>query len=193
MLDRVLTGAPQWRDRPGRVVIPMDRWGEDHWGLLVHVESRVVDDHGHIDWNRLSLSRRNWPMLWAARNPYGTTVSKDAADEHGLRLKAPDGSCLTLFGCCEGDALMDLVEAGLVTIEMPQVSSTGQSYLRPDGHALNDPSPSEPVTGRVEWALMPWARFTLTDQGWTLAGAARRHRDNGGKYVSFTPDLVAGS
>jgi hypothetical protein len=193
VLDKIFSGAPQWRDRVGRTPISMDRWGRDHWSLLMYVESRVTDNHGRIDWSQLTLSRRSWPMLWAERNPYETVPSEDAADQYGLRLKASDGSPITLYGCCMGDALMDLVDAGLVTVEMPPVSPTGQSYLRPDGHALYDPSPADRLTGHVEGRLMPWARFGLTDRGWELAGAARRHRANGDRLDAFSPDLVVGS
>lgn len=188
MLDRIRSEAPQWRDRVGRTPIPMDRWGKDHWSLLLYVEDRAVNRHGLIDWNNLTLSQGHWPMLWAARNRWASASGEDAADKYGLRLRSPEGAIETVKGCCEGDALMDLVDAGLVAVTMPPLSSTGKSYLRPDGHALNDPSPDEPVTGRVEWALMPWARFGLTEQGWELAGAVRRHRGNGGRMATFVPE-----
>lgn len=188
VLDKIRSEAPQWRDRVGRTPIPMDRWSKDHWSLLVYVEGRVVNKHGLIDWNNLTLSQSHWPMLWAARNQWASPSSEDAADKYGLRLRSTEGAIETVKGCCEGDALMDLMDAGLVTVTMPPLSSTGKSYLRPDGHALNDPSPDEPVTGRVEWALMPWARFGLTEQGWELAAAVRRHRGNGGKMATFVPE-----
>lgn len=190
VLDKILNEAPQWRDRPGRVSIPMERWSKDHWSLLLYVEDRAVNNHGWIDWNHLTLSKGNWPMLWAARNLWASTSGEDAADRYGLRLKSRAGDIEIVKGCCEGDALMDLMDAGLVTIEMPPVSSTGRSYLRPDGHALNDPTPDEPLTGRVEWALMPWARFGLTAEGWKLAGAVRRHKASGGTYATFIPKQV---
>jgi len=186
-LDGTRSEAPQWRDRADRISVPMARWGVDHWSLLTYVEARWGDHHGLISWDRLTLSRRNWPMLWAARNPWAEPDRADAADMYGLRLKGPDGAMEEVKGCCEGDALMDLVENGLVVIEMPPVSPTGKSYLRPDGHALNDPTPAEPVTGRVEWALMPWARFTLTDKGSELAASVRRFRGTGGSYGTFIP------
>lgn len=180
-LDKTRREAPQWRDRTGRTPIPRERWGTDHRSLLLYVESRVTEYQGRIDWNHLTLSRRNWPMLCAARNRYESVGSEDAADRYGLRLKAADGTVETAKGTCEGDALMDLVDAGLVEIEMPPISSTGRSYLRPDGHAMNMPSPAEPVTGHVEWLLMPWARFKLTNRGWELAGSLRRHKGDGGQ------------
>jgi hypothetical protein len=187
-LDEILSEAPQWRDRPNREPVPHEDWGKDHWALLLRVENHAVDDHGQIDWNRLTLSRRNWPMLWAARNPWETPPVEDAADQFGLRLKPrrhPDVPEVKK-GHCEADALMDLVDHGLVAIEMPPISSSGLSYLRPDGNALNSPNPREPVTGWTEWALMPWARFSLTDRGWSVAAELRKHRGRRGAYAEFT-------
>ena len=83
------------------------------------------------------------------------------------------------------DALMDLVDAGLVTLEMPKVSESGKSYLRPDGHALRAPDPKDLLTGHVEWLLMPWAKFGLTERGWVVSAALRRHKGNGGVFARF--------
>lgn len=185
-LEQVSDEGPQWRDRANRERFPLQRWGRDHWAILAYVETRATDQDGRIDWNHLTLSRRNWPMLWSARNPYETPPAQDAADQYGLLLKGADGSEENVFGHCEADALMDLVDHGLVVIAMPPVSSTGQSYLRPDGHALSDPSPYEPVTGRVEWALMPWARFSLTEQGWLVASRLRQHLSVDRDYGRFS-------
>lgn len=184
---RETTERPQWRDREDREHISHERWGRDHWSLLAHVESRAVDDSGRIDWNQITLSRRNWPMLWAARNPWATQPVWDAADQFGLRLKPIGHARISniLFGHCGADALMDLVDHGLVAIEMPPVSRTGQSYLRPDGIGLNEPLPHEPVTGTVERALMPWARFSLTDRGWDVASRLRRFK-SGNEYEQFS-------
>ena len=198
-LDEISNKPPQWRDRPNRERIPHERWGHDHWSMLVLVEECAVKASGQIDWDRLTLSRRNWPMLWAARNPWETPSAQDAADRYGLRLKPvrhPDVDEI-LAGYCEVDALMDLVDEELVVIEMPPVSATGRTYLRPDGNGLNNPTPQEPVTGRVEWALMPWASFNLTDRGWRVAAELRRHLGRKGRYAHFLlpkePAGVAGS
>jgi hypothetical protein len=185
-MEQIIDEGPQWRDRANRERFPLHRWGWDHWSTLGYVETRATDRDGWINWNHLTLSRRNWPMLWSARNPYEIPPAEDAADKYGLRLKGPNGAVETAFGHCEADALMDLKDHGFVEITMPPVSSTGQSYLRPDKHALSDPSPYEPVTGRVEWALMPWARFSLTERGWLVASRLREHLSVDKDYGRFT-------
>jgi hypothetical protein len=166
------------------------------------VDHRVVDAHGLLDWDRVQVSQRHWPMLWSARTltQYGIELSKDGA-QYGLRLRPDeDGRAEVLADHCEVDALMDLVDAGLVTLEMPRVSASGKSYLRPDGHALNDPAPDGLIpdlltghTGHVEWLLMPWAKFGLTERGWEVSAALRRHKGAGGKFAQFTmPEEVKG-
>jgi hypothetical protein len=187
--ELIADGVPRWRDRIGRRRFPCEQWGLDHWSLLAYVEVRVTDHQGAIDWNMLTLSRRNWPELWAARNPYETAPAQDAADQYGLRVKSADGEDELVLGHCEADALMDLVDHGLVTITMPPVSATGQSYLRADGHALSHPSPYEPVTGLTEKLLMPWATFGLTERGWFVASQLRKHRGARRSPASFSmPD-----
>jgi hypothetical protein len=184
-LDKALDGPPEWRDRPDRPKIPHTRWGKDHWSTFAFVEDRVRRYKGGIAWDRVMISRRQWPMLYAAKktDPGG----EDAAEKYGLRLAPMRHPAIfeTMKGVCEVDALMDLVDEGLVTITMPPLSSTGRSYLRPDGHALNDPTPGVPVTGHVEWLLMPWAQFGLTERGWKVATALARHEAGGATFALF--------
>lgn len=186
--EEIAKEGPQWQDRPDRDHTGPHLWGKDHWALLGFVDSRIVNYHGLLDWDHVQVSQRHWPMLWAARKSvrYGLGVpSKDGA-EYGLRLRPDEtGRALLLENHCEVDALMDMADAGLLTITMPPVSSSGQSYLRPDGHALNDPSPRDLVTGHIEWLLMPWAKFGLTERGWQVSAALRRHKGDGGKFAEF--------
>lgn len=186
-LQKIIDAGPAWRDRGARKPVGPERWGRDHISVLVLIECRAVDNHGRIDWNHLTISRRNWPMLWMNRSATCRPAEDhaDAADKYGLRLRPGTGvgaqkKAPVLLGHCEADAIMDLVDAGLVTITMPPVSQDGEHYLKPNGMVLADPVPAEFPTGRVEWDLMPWARFGLTDLGWTLAHRARRHRVEGG-------------
>lgn len=194
-LDQVAQIAaqpPQWRDRDGRQHIPMEQWGKDHWSLLAFVENRTVDHKGAMDWNRVTLSRRNWPNLYATRQ-YGrlTPIEQDSADRYGLRLKRTDPDTPNvLYGHCEGDALMDLVDHGLVTIQMPRPDADGDYFLKPNGQPLTGedyPSPKF-VTGLAELTLMPWAKFALTDTGRHYNDALRAHKaTEGATWSNFTP------
>ncbi len=188
-LEEIMNEGPQWQDRPDREHVAPERWGKSHWALLVSVDHRVVTAHGAMDWDRVQVSQRHWPMLWAARTlvQHGLGGGMRDGAEYGLRLKSDeDGRAEMLADHCEVDALMDLVDAGLVTLEMPRVSASGKSYLRPDGHALPDPSPRDLLTGHVEWLLMPWAKFGLTERGWDVSAALRKHKGAGGLFAQFT-------
>jgi hypothetical protein len=71
---------------------------------------------------------------------------------------------------------MDLVTNDLVVITMPRSDEGGDWFLKPNGQPIEDgPSPKF-VTGRAEWELMPWARFSLTAKGRTLTSALREYR-----------------
>lgn len=183
-LEEIQQDGPQWQERTGRERVAMARWGRDHWSLLIYVDERVVNWHGLLDWNQVQVSQRNWPMLWGAR-VYGHSDPKDGAD-YGLRLKPDeDGRPVVLAEHCQVDALMDLIDEGLVTLRMSAISASGQSFLRPDGHALSTPTPHGLITGHVEWLLMPWAKFGLTERGWGVSAALRRHKGGGGKFADF--------
>lgn len=192
-LERLMAQPPEWRMRPDRPQISPDRWGQDHWNLFGYVHSRVAGNGGLIDWSQVSVSSGNWPMLWSARDhgvPPGTyTFGGDAAELYGLRLKRVDDQPVKLMGVCEVDALMDMVDAGLVTIQMPLPDRDGDYFLKPNGAPLRGegyPSPRF-VTGMAEWSLMPWARFSLTDHGWRVAKAWSEYKETpGATYSNFT-------
>jgi hypothetical protein len=185
-LKEILEEKPEWQDRADRQRIPSGLWAKDHWGTFAFLEVMVRTNHGQIDWDRVMVSRRNWSTLYAAkkRPPMG---AGDSADEYGIRVKVPGrpGEYDKILGVCEVDAIMDMVDAGLVAISMPPISPTGNSYLRPDGCALNEPSPRDLVTGFVEQQLMPWARFSLTDRGWQVGMELAKHKDRGGVFARF--------
>lgn len=156
-----------WQDRKGRETFAPSEWGRDHLSMLLYVETCAVDSYGVLMWDRLTLSARNWPMLHETRRDRYAD-GPDAADRYGLRLKTR-----TADGHCEMDAVMDLVTHDLVTVTMPELSESGESYLKPNGHPVPavPPGPGDFV-GR---SLMRWASFGLTDYGWTVAHALRRH------------------
>lgn len=186
-----LDEAPAWQDRADRTPVPMVDWGKDHWRLLQHVEVRIMDYQSLIGWDHIQVSRRNWPMLYAARR-YGLDPSSDGAD-YGLRLRRAGGETRIHAGHCEVDALMDLVAEGVLTLQMPRRAKNGDYFCKPNGRKIPDsPSPSL-VTGAAEWALMPWARFSLTAKGRKLTSAFREYRQTveGATFSGFSDYLEA--
>jgi hypothetical protein len=178
----------EWQMRLARQAVPMRRWGKDHWSLFGFVETREVDHHGLINWKRVVVSARNWPMLYALSGflPNG----QDAADRYGLRLKGADGGVERVLDLCEVDALMDLVDEGLVTITMPQPDKDGDYFLKPNGRPLMGEEYVSPkfVTAMAEWELMKWASFRLTPKGREVADQLRGHKAAGGTWFSFEPN-----
>ena len=185
--------SAEWQARDGRTPIPMEKWGRDHWSLFGYVETCEVDFHGLLDWDLIQVSARNWPMLWNVRSLLARSGSKDGAD-YGLRLKLTgDGSLNILKGHCEVDALMDLVDAGLVTITMPKPDKEGDYFLKPNGRPLRGENYVSPkfVTGAAEWELMPWASFRLTTKGREIANRLRAHKANpDASWSGFDPEAT---
>lgn len=175
----------RWSDRKGRVSIPMWRWHRHHWSLLMYVEETAISsDRGRLDWNVLNTSKRHWPTLFAVRELF-STATRDGAD-FGLRLLNEAGGLERMPDCCDVDALMDLVEEGLVTITMPTTDEFG-NYLMPNGKPVDmslapivmDADLDTLLDGHAEsMMLMPWAAFRLTDKGHRLNGALRKYRSD---------------
>lgn len=191
-LERLMSHQPEWQARSDRPKITPDRWGRDHWKLFGRVHGRIAEHDGLIDWRYVGISLGHWTMLWQARDqdtaPVDFTSRGDFAELYGLRLKRIDGEPVTLMGVCEVDALMDMVDAGLVTIQMPRADKDNRYFLKPNGFPLKDeryPHPSF-MTGLGEWMLMPWAKFDFTDHGWRVAQAWSEHENSdGATYSNF--------
>lgn len=186
-LEQLMAQPPEWTDRTNRPKISIDRWGRDHWNLFSYIHSRIAGYSGLLDWRHVGISSSHWPMLWAARVILGPYASADDyAELYGLRLKEADDRETVLKGVCEVDALMDMVDAGLITITMPPPDKDGAHFLKPDGSPLRgDDSPSPRfVTGQAEWKLMPWAKFGLTSRGWRVIQAWSEHRGTDGATCS---------
>ena len=186
------TAAPRWRDRPDRTPVPMAQWGRDHWSLLAYLETRDVDHGGQIGWEHLTLSAAHWPALYAARRGPLDLHSADAAQAYPLRIKDENGEDSIAEGHCEGDALADLVDHGLVAVDMPAPSADGTAFVRPGGRPLPDAGPLPGLlTGYAEATLAAFARYRLTADGRRLAAQLRAHLAAGQSTSTFTPKLTA--
>ena len=91
-------------------VVPMSKFGKDHWSLFTYCETRIVDYKGVLDMNHLrgraphpSTTSRRWETCWGTRLK-GYFLEGDKRDEKKL-LKTHD----------DYDCLIDLESAGLLS------------------------------------------------------------------------------
>lgn len=144
-------------------MVPMERWGRDHWSLLAYVEDLCVNaprSVGKMDHRRVRCNGQTHPLLDVNGQPWrpswGTRLQgffefadrsdAAAAEAAGVQLGAHD----------DWDALDDLAAAGLV-------------------------EPISLVNGFV----------TITEKGVRLAGEIRRHKAQGGQMAQFVPEELA--
>lgn len=189
------TELPEWQDRQARQRIGPKLWGRTHWSLFEQVGTTFAGRAGLVDWDRITVSAKHWPMLWAARSVLSSSAfGKDGAD-YGIQLKRADGQVNKLDGHCDVDVLMDLVDHGVVEMRMPYPNADHTYYVKPSGMPLRDramPRPSDPTTGHVEWLLMPFAKFTLTQRGFRiLAELAEYKKDETATWSGFEPSREA--
>ncbi|MER6605976.1 hypothetical protein ABT282_08670 [Streptomyces sp. NPDC000927] len=180
----------KWNDRPNRTRVPMNQWSKSHWSTLAYVEDRTVNDQGLICWDHLTVSHANWPFLFAARARTNQDTTYDAGKQYPLVLRShPGGTPNVVPGHCEVDALMDMVDAGLIKIQMPKTNADGSYFLKPNGQPLTGDEWASPkfATGFDEARLMAWASFSLTERGREIANELRAWKASGEQYATFEP------
>lgn len=72
--------------------IPMEQWGQDHWGTLAYIETRIVDHGGVPDPCHMRCDRRLHPALahdGSRGKPTGTRLSNGS-----IRGRHDDWNCL---------------------------------------------------------------------------------------------------
>jgi hypothetical protein len=172
--------------RLGRTPIPIEMWHNKHWSTLAYLEVCEVDCHGVVDWDRITVSERNWYGLYQARSTLAKGgFGKDGAD-YGLPVRTEPGKSLIYKDHCEVDAIMDMVDAGLVLIDLPEVSEDGGYYIRPDGNLYNRAGDPDPADGLDDSELLPYATFRLTREGREVVARLRAHKADGGSWAAFT-------
>jgi hypothetical protein len=170
--------------RIGRMPVPVELWHKNHWSTLAYLEVCEVDCHGVVDWDHISVSERNWGGFYEARSAMAKGgFGKDAAD-YGLPVRTDPGKAMLYQDHCEVDAIMDMVDAGLVEIVTPPVE--GGFYLKPDGSRFAKAGSPDPADELDDMELLPYSAFRLTDEGHRIAGALRRHKVRGKAYAAFT-------
>lgn len=187
--------APEWQDRSGRTPVGPANWGSSHWLLFQTVGTAFAAKAGKVNWDYVTVSRRNWPMLWAGRGQMAQGSFASDGASYGLRLKRIGGNPVTLEDHCEADALCDLVDYGVVDRRMPYPNASGDFYTAPSGHPLKGdgmPRPADLTTGHVEWLLMPHAKFTLSQRGFRVLAylAEFQAADANATWSGFNPQDI---
>jgi len=172
-----------------RVPVPMDRWHKDHWSMLAYLEVGEVDYHGIVDWDHVRVSEKNWGGVYKARSGWArSNFDKDGAD-YGLRVRGEGNLILRQMGHCEVDAIMDMVDAGLVVIELPKLAKSGDYYLKPNGTPLSRPGDPDPADEPDDMDLLPYSAFRLTERGREIENRLRKHKADGQNYGTFKPEV----
>lgn len=184
------TDCAQWRVVSAEPIAP-ERFGRDHYSTLLYVESCAVDGGGRIDHDRMRCDLGRHPVLAAAGARATLFGSPDGAD-YPTRLRKVGGRAEELADHDDYDCLDDLVAAGWLTVRMP-TPDVGEDVFRVIGGIVTDGSgaPIRPsaLTGLDELTLGAAATWHLTDTGYTIIAASRRHLAEGGSVDSL-PDVL---
>lgn len=90
-------------------VIPIARWGRDHWSSLAYVETCLVDGSGEPDPHRMRTDLRLHPLMGHSLSPRGTEYPTRLCDG-GVAHDHDDWSCLD---DAEAEGLLTNVGTGI--------------------------------------------------------------------------------
>lgn len=141
-------------------VIPIERWGRDHWSTLAYVETRIVDHGGRLDLNHMRAHPRVHRAFANAASREADTASPTRLNDDTTVDRHDDWSCVE-----------DAVALGLLTMDEQEPI---QRRRADEGGAFSK-------------ARSP--RFVLTDLGRDVANQLRAHKGNGGSFATFRPTL----
>lgn len=176
-----MSTAPQWRTT-SIPPVPPEKFGKDHWSTFAYVETRIVDHRGTINHDHMRCDADRHPILRASKR--AALFGMSAATKYPTRLVAGHQR----RDHDDYDCLDDLIAAGLLEVHMPAVAEDGESFRDADGKPIMfDGQRIHPdfVTGLLERQLAAWATFSLTEQGYRVAGELRRHKAGGGSFATF--------
>lgn len=152
---------------PPTPIIPMSRWGKDHWSMLAYAETLCVDGQpgtkgvGKIDHRRVRCNPAVHPMQnvntsvsWQPN--YGTCLRGYFQLENRQDLNVAVAAGMKLVDHDDWSVLDDLEAAGLVDI-----ISTANGFI------------------------------TMTPKGMGLAAQLRQHKAGGGHFATFEPSVEA--
>jgi hypothetical protein len=193
--------VPVW-DLGPREPVPLNRFGRDHWQLLLYVETAAVDHAGLLDADRMRTDRERHPMFFMAGKRAAKGGNLEGGGRYPTRLKSEqpreDGTWgeVELAGHDDWDALDDMCRVALLWVDMPSVDRGADCYRTARGRAVLS-AEGEPVhvgamTGMVEDWMMAHARFRLTPRGRAVAAALRGWRADGHSGHQFTAPVGPG-
>lgn len=136
--------------------IPVEKFGKDHWSLLVYIETRVVDHNkakniGDIDKDHLRCNENVRPTMLGLRQAAAIkngTLSWSSKD--GTILKSENGEQQQLKDHDDWDCLEDLEKTGFI-----EIISLANCFIE------------------------------ITEKGLETAAAIRKHKAAGGNFASF--------
>lgn len=185
------TDQAQWRVLRSEPIAP-ERFGKDHYSTLLYVETCAVDCGGKLDHDRMRCDLSRHPVL-AAAGRTAAVFGKPDGRAYPTQLRPVDGQPAVVAGHDDYDCLDDLVAAGWLTVLMP-TSDTGADVFRDSAVGIVTDGAGEPIrpstlTGLDELTLGTSATWQLTDAGYAIVAAARRHLAGGGSIASL-PDVL---
>ena len=89
-------------------MIPIEKWGNDHWSLLAYIETCCVDQNGHFELTRIRVNPDTHPML-----AVGLLSARKWASNYDTVLN----DTTTVPGHDDVDCLGDLEKAGMIYIQ----------------------------------------------------------------------------
>lgn len=138
-------------------IVPIAKWGKDHWSTLAYIETRIVDHKGRLNVEHMRCNPRVHRAFSNRANiESGGSYPTVLAD--GTTLERHDD-----WSCAE-----DAVALGLLTMEDEEAVARDGHY---DEHG-------EFVSGRSP-------RFALTPRGMEVAALLRQHKAAGKSFATF--------
>lgn len=159
--------------------IPIELFGNDHWGVLLRVEEANKTSRGIIDPARLNIA-------YSKRSSFTPTIR--FTGEYPTQIKAnaklrSDGrfGVKKVKGHDDIDCLGDLERAGLIEAEIP--SMEGDKFIDSNGDVIRDSNgdPLSPFESpeSLESAILKHTKWSLTDYGVATAFQLKTYKEAG--------------
>lgn len=165
-------------------IVPMERWGKDHWSTFAYIETCCVDNHGKLSCARMRPD--------ANRHPLFVTHAqiKLPTQEYPTRLN--DGE---LKNHDDWDCLWDMVRLGLIEILELGIGKIEGGIVQVRSEEIPEyfdiePGKRGPIKtpeGGIGNSNGTYIRVKPTNKGLEIAAELRAHKVNGGSFANFMP------